>query len=343
MRVPKPWWFPPLFGLMIYTSIRLVMDLISAIHFWERPWYTTAIEIGTTLLVSYPVIMVMDHLRRRNQQKDTAPLTTKRLFNEFWEVYLYSTLILNATITPMAALTDNGLQWSDFADINILPPLFNLVYYAITRAVGSLRVNYEQQIHIEQITNDQLQTELRFLKAQFHPHFLFNALNTVYFQMESDTARARLTVEKLSELLRYQLYDPQQKVTAERELDYLNSFIDLQRQRMNDHLQLEVSFDPRLSSRLLYPLLLLPLVENAFKYAGGDYWIRIGATLEGENLRFEVSNAVPVGVAGKAPPSSGGIGLENLRRRLQLLYPDRHRFEAGSQQTYFSATLEIPV
>ena len=353
------WWFPPIFGLLIYISIRLAQDLISGTRFWTRPWITTAIEVGSAVLVSYPVIWLMDYFRHRNERKDKSPLTSRRLFAEFGEVYLYTTLILNATIVPMAAVTDNGLQWSDFVDINLLPPLFNLVYYAISRAMGAMRVSYEQQLQIEQITNDQLQTELRFLRAQFHPHFLFNALNTVYFQMEEDTARARLTVEKLSELLRYQLYDPQHLVPVERELGYLESFIDLQRQRMNDHLDLEVYFDPLLTGQAIYPLLLLPLVENAFKYAGGDYWIRIRASLEKDALRFEVANAVPPGansltsgwiggsagaVGGASTPSARtGIGLENLRRRLELLYPGKHQFRTTPEDTQFIATLVIPI
>ena len=342
------WGFPPLFGLAIYTSIRLAMDVEGGMRFWRRSWITTGIEIASSILVSYPMIFLMEYFRRRNERKDNSRLTGRRLFREFGEVYLYTTLILNATIVPMAALTDNGLQWADFVDINILPPLFNLVYYAISRAVGSLRINYEQQIQIEKITNDQLQTELRFLKAQYHPHFLFNALNTVYFQMDEDTDRARQTVEKLSELLRYQLYDPHQQVPVERELSYLASFIDLQRQRMNDHLDLDVYFDPLLSGQLVYPLLLLPLVENAFKYAGGDYWICIRASLEKETIRFDVSNAVPQGAALNGSrhaggAAAGGIGLENLRRRLELLYPGRHEFRAVPEETQFNAILVIPI
>lgn len=152
---------------------------------------------------------------------------------------------------------------------------------------------YEQQLYIEKIANDQLQAELRFLKAQYHPHFLFNALNTVYFQMDEDTAQAKLTVEKLSELLRYQLYDQYQPVPISRELAYLTSYIDLQKMRMNDNLSLYVYFDKNLGEQLIYPLLILPLVENTFKYAGGEYWIKIEARLKNTTLQFDISNATP--------------------------------------------------
>lgn len=333
-----------MFGLTIYFSVRLVNDVISGVEFWKRSWVTNGIEIGTTILVTYPVVYLMDYFRRRNEQKDTSPLTGKRLFHEFWEVYLYTTLVLNAVLIPMCALTDDGLQWHDGVYINLLPPLFNLVYYATTRAVSSLRRNYEQQIHIEKITNDQLQAELRYLRAQYHPHFLFNALNTVYFQIDEDTGGARKTIEQLSELLRYQLYDLHQQVPVRRELDHLQSYIDLQRQRMNPHLLLDVCFDKDLNGQLIYPLLLLPLVENAFKYAGGDYWIRIAAGLEAGKLRFSVANAIPDMDIRSAPRNgSGGIGLENLRRRLELLYPGNHQFQAGMEENHFTTSLLIPV
>ncbi|TDX01187.1 sensor histidine kinase [Dinghuibacter silviterrae] len=343
------WGFPPLFGMMIYASIRLANDIQGGRQFWMRSWVLNSIEIASAILVSYPMVYVMDYFRRRNERCDTAPLTSRLIFREFGEVYLYTTLILNAVIIPMCALTDDGLQWQDVVYVNLLPPLFNVIYYAITRAMGSLRRNYEQQLQIQKISNDRLQTELRFLRAQFHPHFLFNALNTVYFQMEEDTARARQTVEKLSELLRYQLYDPQHLVPVERELRYLESFIDLQRQRMNDHLRLDVFFDPLLVRQMVYPLLLLPLVENAFKYAGGAYWINIRASLEKDAIRFEVSNAVPpeatlvgLGATANGAPRTG-IGLDNLRRRLELLYPGRHEFRAAPEDTQFKATLVIPI
>jgi LytS/YehU family sensor histidine kinase len=202
-----------------------------------------------------------------------------------------------------------------------------------------MKKNYEQQLQIEKISNDQLQTELRFLKAQYHPHFLFNALNTVYFQMDEDVSRAKQTIEELSELLRYQLYDQQQQVSIRQELQYLQSYIYLQKSRMNDHLNLQVEFDEGLDGQQVYPLLLLPLVENAFKYAGGEYWINISARLNNGQLQFEVSNAKPDIIPERKGRS--GIGLDNLQRRLALLYPNRHTLAIHDNGKSFTANLNI--
>ncbi|WP_167014920.1 sensor histidine kinase [Chitinophaga sp. Cy-1792] len=326
--------FPIFYSLMVYTSLRLVNDVISDTRFWTRPWITTAIEIAVTIIASYVYIGALRLIARRQAEKN-IPLP---VWKEYGFVAIIITLISYTLIIPMVALTDDGLQWYDVVNVTLLPFLFSMLYYAIIRATASLHKNYEQQLLLEKISNDKLNTELRFLKAQFHPHFLFNALNMIYFQMDESVQDAKLTVEKLSELLRYQLYDQRQTVTIGQELQYLHSFIELQQQRMNEHLQLKVEFDPALQHQSVYPLLLLPLVENAFKYAGGAYWINISAKLEANRLTFDVSNAVP---ANRQVFKNGGIGQENLQRRLALLYPDQHEFTASHNGDHYTATLKI--
>jgi Putative regulator of cell autolysis len=114
----------------------------------------------------------------------------------------------------------------------------------------------------------QVETELKFLKAQFHPHFLFNALNTIYFQIDEKNETPRRTIEQLSDLLRYQLYDVNQAVTIEQEINFLLTYINLQKVRMKESLKLDVNFNPELKNQKIHSLLLFPLVENALKYVG---------------------------------------------------------------------------
>jgi sensor histidine kinase YesM len=203
-----------------------------------------------------------------------------------------------------------------------------------------LKAYIDGKVQLEKITNDQLQTELKFLKAQYHPHFLFNALNTIYFQMDEDVAEAKKSVEKFSELLRYQLYDQQQTVPVSQEIRYLQNFIELQEVRSSNKLQLSVHFDGKLNGQQVYPLLMLPLVENAFKYVGGDYWISIKAQVDMDELHFSVANAIP----GEMPiptPKASGIGLDNLRRRLQLLYPEKHHLRIEKKDSQFLADMVL--
>lgn len=326
--------FPVLYAFVIYASMRLINAVLTGFRFWERPWQETAIE-GMLLSTGYLYVYMLNSLLQYYQRQPRPGPVIR-------EYLVVAAVIIGFTdgiILPIQHFTgERGCQLYDVINLTLIPTLFYLLYYVIKRANASLRKSYEQQLLLEKISNDQLQTELRFLKAQFHPHFLFNALNTVYFQMDESVGTAKHTVEKLSELLRYQLYDHQQTVAVGKELQYLQSFIDLQRSRMNEHLRLTVDIDTRLNQQSVYPLLLLPLVENAFKYAGGDYWININASLQNDWLVFHVSNAVP---PMEMKHKKGGIGLENLRRRLALLYPGKHDLAIRNNAGNYSAELKI--
>jgi len=197
----------------------------------------------------------------------------------------------------------------------------------------------DNRILLEKVTNDHLQTELKFLKSQYHPHFLFNALNTIYFQMDEDLPGAKKSIEKFSELLRYQLYDQRQQVPVMNEIEYLQSFIDLQQVRSSDKLKLKVDTDKNLNGQLVYPLLFLPMVENAFKFIGGDYKLNIQTGLKDKQIIFRVENSVP---EFESPAiRKGGIGLENLRRRLDLLYPGKYSLYTKKEGDTFIAELKL--
>lgn len=297
------------------------------------------IEIFGVIVFSYLFDAIIRYFLQKNLEQSKSHLEHPRLGKEFIEVGLYLELSFALTLLPLAALTDDGLQWYDVVNLTIIPLLYCLLYYAIARVNQYMKMSYEQQLRIEKIGNEQLKAEMKFLKAQLHPHFLFNALNTIYFQMDENILHAKYTVEKLSELLRYQLYDQAEKVAIGQELDYLQSYIDLQKVRMNENLALNVTFNPELKDQKIYPLLLLPIVENAFKYAGGAYWIHIEASLNREeNLIFKVSNAIP---AYEPRRKEGGIGIENLKRRLEILYEGHYVFEINKTETEFEVYLQI--
>ncbi|MBO9636340.1 MAG: histidine kinase, partial [Chitinophagaceae bacterium] len=147
-------------------------------------------------------------------------------------------------------------------------------------------------------------------------------------------------IEQFSGLLRYQLYDQSQTVEISREIAYLQQFINLQKLRSSGKLQLNCTFDEALQQQQIFPLLLLPLVENAFKYAGGRWTIDIDARLEAGQLHFIVSNAVPPMIPDR--PASG-IGLENVKRRLNLLYPGRASLDVKKENDTFTATVILPL
>ena len=336
--------FPGLFGLLMYITVRVLNDTLSHFQVWKRDWTITAIELVFVIVSGYVIMYAFEKLFQRFDKKLQHNINFKTVLQELTWVVIIIEVINNAIVTPMVALTDDGLSWGDFANINIIPLLYCLVYYAVVRSNKLLRAFVNNKLLLEKITNDHLQTELKFLKAQYHPHFLFNALNTIYFQMDDNVAEAKKSIEKFSELLRYQLYDQQQTVPVSHELHYLQNFIELQKVRSSDKLQLRVHFDSSLNGEQVYPLLFLPLVENAFKYAGGDYHITIEANKENEYLRFAVANSIPTEttwIKENSDQSRSGIGLENLKRRLELLYPGKHTFSTTKKDNTFFAEIQL--
>jgi len=329
---------PALYGLLVYFTIRLLLDTVTGMKFWKRDWKLNATEIPASILIGYIFVWMFNRLLRRFDRQSPSQISSGRIAKELLWVWLFNLVFQNLFLTPIAAFTDDGLQWYDLVDINTIPLLYAIIYYGIKRSSMFLKAYTDSRIQLEKITNDQLQTELKFLKAQYHPHFLFNALNTIYFQMDEDVAEAKKSVEKFSELLRYQLYDQQQTVAVSQEVHYLRNFIQLQQVRSSAKLRLDVSFDEKLDGQQVYPLLFLPLVENAFKYVGGRYHLQIGARVIENRIEFRVANSVPVEIPAK---KETGIGLENLKRRLELLYPGRHNLLLDEKQDTFTAILNI--
>lgn len=333
--------FPPLYGLVVYATIRVLLDTVTGMKWWRRSLQLNLTDLLCTIAFSYLFMAGFRLLLRWFDRKWPAnDFSSKRIGRELLYVFGLNLVMQNAILVPYTMFTDDGMQWYDFVDVNTIPLLYSLIVYGMVRSHTFLKAYIGEKVQLEKITNQHLETELKFLKAQYHPHFLFNALNTIYFQMDEDIAAAKRTVEKFSELLRYQLYDQQKPVSVSQEIDYLDNFIRLQQTRSSEKLLLETSFDPQLDGQQIYPLLFLPLVENAFKYVGGDYHIHISAAVAGGNIEFQVTNDTPAGIPAQANTGKG-IGLENLRRRLELLYPGKHEFLLEKKDNQFSASLTL--
>ena len=333
--------FPPLYGLVVYITIRLVLDTATGMKIWHRRWQVNAMDLIACVVFSYIFMAVFRRLLRWFDKKWGArDFSPSRIRRELCYVIGMNIVLQNVLLGTYTATTDDGMQWFDLVDINTIPLLYSLILYGIVRSQDFLKAFVDGKIELERITNDHLQTELKFLKAQYHPHFLFNALNTIYFQMDEDIAAAKKSVEKFSELLRYQLYDQSRTVPVSQEIHYLKNFILLAQARSSEKLLLETRFDEELNGQQVYPLLFLPLVENAFKYVGGDYHLDISIGVYEGAIRLQVENGIPDCIP-EQNESRRGIGLENLRRRLELLYPGKHTFTAEKQQTSFFAALTL--
>ncbi|HRG07612.1 MAG TPA: histidine kinase, partial [Cyclobacteriaceae bacterium] len=201
---------------------------------------------------------------------------------------------------------------------------------------------YLQREKMRQIEMEKLNTELEYLRAQINPHFLFNSINTIYFQIDKQNTIARETLEKFSEMLRYQLYEcTSETIAIEKEIQYLQNYIALQKLRLSSRHFVEFKAAETLKELFIPPLVLIPFVENAFKHVSHftdkPNKISVRLTKVNDVLEFSVINTTEVTVRNET-----GIGLKNVTRRLDLLYGDLYKLGINSQPEIFSITLQIP-
>lgn len=219
-----------------------------------------------------------------------------------------------------------------------------LFYMAFSLALELSKQWYFQRQRLRQMEVEKLNTELEYLKLQINPHFLFNSLNTIFFQIDKSNINARDTLTKFSDMLRFQLYECNgHEMPLEKELTYLKNYVDLQRLRKDERYEIEFTVTGEGISFALAPLLLMPLVENAFKYISnfpeGKNRLIIRIHTTPQELELRVKNTKELRRPDFHP--AGGIGLKNLRRRLELQYPDRHALEINETKTEFEAVLKL--
>lgn len=192
-----------------------------------------------------------------------------------------------------------------------------------------------------------LQAELSALKGQVHPHFLFNTLNNLYALTLNNSPAAPGVVLGLSDMLRYMLYECNgDKVSLKKEVLMLQHYIGLEKIRYEDRLDINFTVNGRLDDKLIAPLMLLPLVENAFKHGTsekvGDAWINIDLNVNSNTLKFKVSNSKPDAIADTGK-HHGNIGLQNIKKRLDLVYPSAHHLRIIDDEDVFLAILELDI
>ncbi|HMH34404.1 MAG TPA: histidine kinase [Puia sp.] len=192
--------------------------------------------------------------------------------------------------------------------------------------------------------NENLKTELSFLRSQVSPHFLFNVLNNMVAMARLKSDKLEPSIIKLSGLMRYMLYESdEQKVPVAREIEYVTSYIDLQRLRFGKDMKINVNMDPRGDSYLIEPMLLIPFIENAFKHGTGmiqDPEIDICLKMNNDTLDFRVKNKFN-GDSNEIKDRTSGIGLANVRRRLNLLYGKEYQLSINKEDGWHTVSLQL--
>ncbi|WP_276479801.1 sensor histidine kinase [Paraflavitalea pollutisoli] len=331
---------------LIYTVFEVLRELGSSIALYVRGQYPFRWIVGGpqdhALMVSgyfifilYPLFSFIIFETQFRKSKKRTQL--------YW-------LLLSLVVVTLRFLVEERLYPALYgfrnyrADVSLFYYyLDNLYFAALYSAFGIIYFflisDHQHQLHQKNLMLINKQTELSFLRSQVNPHFLFNSLNNIYSLVYHKSDQSLTAIAKLSDLLRYMLYDSNELVPLQKELDYIHKYMELQQLRFDYTLPatLELSGNPGKAS--IPPLLLIPFVENAFKH--GD--VRKGSTIrmrlhvDDQVIRFGISNHIGV----QQKDAGGGIGLENVRRRLELLYPDHHKLEVRQTTNIFEVELEI--
>ena len=194
---------------------------------------------------------------------------------------------------------------------------------------------------------EQKENELRHLKAQLNPHFLFNTLNNLYGLSVAESKKLPDLMLKLSDLLRYSLYDTNQHYVAlQKEIDYLSNYVELERIRLSGNTVIDLLVEGDTTERYIAPLLMIVFIENAFKHfsaaEGEKAFVHIRLSVNGDELNLNVRNSVYPGfVPVPSAKRKGGLGLENARQRLDLIYPGQYRLKINKNPDKFETDLII--
>lgn len=304
------WWWQ---GNKIFLVSGILVFFIDALAVYALlyKWYKDIGVFGSSL-----IILVMF----------PAMISFRYLVEEVVCVWLFSEHNYNPE-TPMDYyFVDNIYYTSVYISFGIL---YFFIHYN--------RYRDEQQ---KQLSEQNKKAELDFLQSQINPHFLFNNLNSIYSLVYAKSDQAIPAMDRMNELLRYGLYERQAMVSVGVEVNYLNNYIELQKLRFDYPIQLDIQLEGMSDDVKIPPLILIPFVENAFKHGSfrrENEAIRIYLKKEEYKLSFFVSNVIRRDQVDK----TGGLGLNNVRRRLELIYGERHVLKIAEKDHRFEIELSI--
>ena len=242
----------------------------------------------------------------------------------------YSGFLQTDVFHSQVAATSSGF-WDNF--------VYGMCCTVITSMLYVTQKWAEQQEQVKNSHIHQLQTELKYLRLQINPHFLFNGLNTVYGSIDMGNSQARDILVQFSDLLRYNLYEADVDMIAlEKEIKYLRNYVDLEKARSNDNVSVKLDINYQDGTIKVAPLIFMAFVENTFKYVSrGDKEINrilISLSQQPGQIIFVCENTFDEG-----EPTAGGIGLINAKRRLELLYKDHYTLEIKNENNVYRVEL----
>jgi len=257
-------------------------------------------------------------------------------------IYFLVAVVENYFVKPV--LPPSAMyEYADFTFIDFIQKA--LVVSVVLGCVTGLKVFKKWITDLQQMNElkqTNLRTELEQLKSQVNPHFLFNTLNNLHVLMKTDTEKATQVLLGLSDLLRYQLYDSaRERILLSKDITFIENLLALEKIRKNNF-EFSIHTEGNMNGQTLPPFLFIPFVENAIKHGAttdGHSYLTVHFRIENEKLHFSSENSKPL----IKNSSYGGLGLGNIKRRLQLLYPGKHTLEITDNPEKYIVNLIVPL
>ena len=299
--------------------------------------YTSPLYIGATYITLY-IIIPKFLLKKRYKE-----FVISSVYMVLGVAYLEILIIICLIVLPVNVVP---LKWSAPINLDSLDIYLRLIgIYIVVFLASSIKLLkhwYTMQKKNQQLIKEKLEAELNMLKSQVHPHFLFNTLNNLYALTLKKSDKSPDVVLKLSDILDFMLYHSNKDfVELEREIKLVNNYIDLEKLRHSDRLQIDFEIDGDTKNKHIAPMVIFPLVENCFKHGAGSTnqksWIKLLLQISSDSLNFTAENSK----INKPAEKKGGLGLVNLRKRLDLIYPDNYELDIIETDSIFTATLNL--
>ena len=246
--------------------------------------------------------------------------------------------------SPGRNFGNRSLFWRSFPFIN--NAIFMILIVGFSTGVRLINELKKRELTEKEKEKAHLDSELAFLKNQISPHFFFNTLNNIYALIEMNRGQAQEAVEKLSDMMRYLIYESEGKdIPLYKEIDFMQNYIELMKLRISSKVKLDIVFPKKIPNINIPPLLMIPFIENAFKHGitlQNDSYIIISMVITDMELLFVCKNGVPQNST-QAKDSVGGIGLSNVKKRLEILYNKRANLTIKNSENEFSVILKLPI
>lgn len=300
--------------------------------FTQAAWVTTIKVIDLALVIYLVNLVVVPRLlyQKKYLQFAIAFIAVVAVFS------YVKMLALSVVLTEM--IRNIGVKQAVY---NNFVTQFFLVLASIALKSAFDYIQLQKRMAI--VAKEKAEAELNFLKAQINPHFLFNSLNSVYFLIDKENTAAREALHKFSEMLRYQLYEcGDRRIPIEKEIHFLKDYVDLQQLRVNNT-TIEFSCEKDVRQFNIEPLLLIPFVENSFKHLshfidGKQNEVQIKLSRQNGSMLFSVYNTTEQKIE---TGERGGIGMANVQKRLELLYPGKHQLKVKETEGWFGVELNL--